>query len=324
MHCETYFHKSEFRLESGKTIPELAIAYCTYGTLNAAKDNVIYVCHAITANADVADWWPNMVGDGLIFDTQKYFIVCANVLGSCYGTSGPNSINATTNQPFGKDFPMLTIRDIVKAHRLLVEHLQLQSIHLLCGGSLGGQQALEWAIEDAVCIKNLFVIATNAKHSAWGIAFNETQRMAIESGSIETARAIAMLSYRNYGMYESTQTDTEEKLDAFRASSYQRYQGQKLKNRFNADSYYLLSKAMDSHNVGRNRVSVKNALSIIKAKTLIIGITSDLLFPVSEQKQIADEISNAVYEEIDSPYGHDGFLIETEKISALLRKHLEL
>jgi len=133
-----------------------------------------------------------------------------------------------------------------------------------------------------------------------------------------------MLSYRNYGMYESTQTDIEEKIDDFRASSYQRYQGQKLKNRFNADSYYLLSKAMDSHNVGRSRGSVEAALSRIKAKTLVIGITSDLLFPVSEQKLIATGISNAVYEEIDSPYGHDGFLIETEIISALLRKHLEL
>ena len=319
-----FIHKSEFQLESGRTLPELEIAYCTYGKLNEAKDNVIYVCHAITANADVADWWPNMVGDGFIFDTKKYFIVCANVLGSCYGTSGPNSMNPTTHQPFGKDFPMLTIRDIVKAHRLLAQHLQLQSIHLLCGGSLGGQQSIEWAIEDAAVIKNLFVIASNARHSAWGIAFNEAQRMALQSGSIETARAIAMLSYRNYGMYESTQTDIEEKIDDFRASSYQRYQGQKLKNRFNADSYYLLSKAMDSHNVGRSRGSVEAALSRIKAKTLVIGITSDLLFPVSEQKLIADGISNAVYEEIDSPYGHDGFLIETEIISALLRKHLEL
>jgi homoserine O-acetyltransferase len=181
---------------------------------------------------------------------------------------------------------------------------------------------MEWAIEDAAFIKNLFVIATNAKHSAWGIAFNEAQRMAIESGSIETARAIAMLSYRNYVMYESTQTDAEEKLDNFRASSYQRYQGQKLKNRFNADSYYLLSKAMDSHNVGRNRGSVKEAFARVEAKTLVIGITSDLLFPVKEQQLIAESIPNAVYEEIDSPYGHDGFLIETETISALLRRHL--
>jgi len=324
MNSLKYLHKSEFQLELGKVLPELEIAYCTYGTLNEAKDNVIYVCHAITANADVADWWPKMVGDNFIFDTKKYFVVCANVLGSCYGTSGPSAINAASNQPYSKDFPLLTIRDIVKAHRLLAQHLQLKSIHLLCGGSLGGQQSIEWAVEDAAFIKNLFVIATNARHSAWGIAFNEAQRMAIESGSVETARAIAMLSYRNYGMYESTQTDSEEKVDDFRASSYQRYQGEKLKKRFNPDSYFLLSKAMDSHNVGRNRGSVKLALQRVSANTLVVGITSDLLFPVKEQQLIAEGISNAVYEEIDSPYGHDGFLIETEKISALLRKHIAL
>jgi len=324
MNSLKYLHKSEFQLELGKVLPELEIAYCTYGTLNEAKDNVIYVCHAITANAEVADWWPKMVGDNFIFDTKKYLVVCANVLGSCYGTSGPSAINAASNQPHGKDFPLLTIRDIVKAHRLLAQHLQLKSIHLLCGGSLGGQQSIEWAVEDAAFIKNLFVIATNARHSAWGIAFNEAQRMAIESGSVETARAIAMLSYRNYGMYESTQTDSEEKVDDFRASSYQRYQGEKLKKRFNPDSYFLLSKAMDSHNVGRNRGSVKLALQRVSANTLVVGITSDLLFPVKEQQLIAEGISNAVYEEIDSPYGHDGFLIETEKISALLRKHIAL
>ncbi len=324
MNSLKYLHKSEFQLELGKVLPELEIAYCTYGTLNEAKDNVIYVCHAITANAEVADWWPKMVGDNFIFDTKKYFVVCANVLGSCYGTSGPSAINAASNQPYGKDFPLLTIRDIVKAHRLLAQHLQLKSIHLLCGGSLGGQQSIEWAVEDAAFIKNLFVIATNARHSAWGIAFNEAQRMAIESGSVETARAIAMLSYRNYGMYESSQTDSEEKVDDFRASSYQRYQGEKLKKRFNPDSYFLLSKAMDSHNVGRNRGSVKLALQRVSANTLVVGITSDLLFPVKEQQLIAEGISNAVYEEIDSPYGHDGFLIETEKISALLRKHIAL
>jgi len=324
MNSLKYLHKSEFQLELGKVLPELEIAYCTYGTLNEAKDNVIYVCHAITANAEVADWWPKMVGDNFIFDTKKYFVVCANVLGSCYGTSGPSAINAESNQPYGKDFPLLTIRDIVKAHRLLAQHLQLKSIHLLCGGSLGGQQSIEWAVEDAAFIKNLFVIATNARHSAWGIAFNEAQRMAIESGSVETARAIAMLSYRNYGMYESSQTDSEEKVDDFRASSYQRYQGEKLKKRFNPDSYFLLSKAMDSHNVGRNRGSVKLALQRVSANTLVVGITSDLLFPVKEQQLIAEGISNAVYEEIDSPYGHDGFLIETEKISALLRKHIAL
>jgi len=317
-------YNKRFGLESGKSLPQVEIAYCTYGKLNESKDNVIYVCHALTANADVADWWPKTVGDGLIFDTQKYFVVCANILGSCYGTTGPSSINPKNNSPYRKDFPLLTIRDIVNAHRLLTEHLQLKSIYLLCGGSLGGQQAMEWAIADSAFIKNLFLIATNPRHSAWGIAFNEAQRMAIESGSLETARAIAMLSYRNYTMYESAQTDAEEKIDNFRAASYQRYQGEKLTKRFNTDSYYLLSKAMDSHNVGRGRLSMQEAFRQITANTLVIGISSDMLFPVKEQKFIAENIAGAVFEEIDSPYGHDGFLIETEKISELLRKQLKI
>ena len=192
------------------------------------------------------------------------------------------------------------------------------------GGSLGGQQALEWAIQEPQYIENLLLVTTNARHSAWGIAFNEAQRMALEGGKngIETARAIAMLSYRNYHVYESTQTDDHEKIDNFKASSYQRYQGMKLKKRFDANSYWTLSKAMDSHNVARGRKSAKKALAEIKANTLVIGITSDLLYPIQEQQYLASHISNAKLEKIKSEYGHDGFLtetLETEKISKLIR-----
>lgn len=319
-----FTYPQRFELESGQALTELELAYCTYGTLNQQRNNVIYVCHALTANAEVADWWPGMVGPGLIFDTDKYFVVCANMPGSCYGSSGPLSINPATGTNYGKDFPQVTIRDMVKAHQLLARHLQLTGIQLLCGGSTGGQQALEWAIMEPALIKNLFVIATNARHSAWGIAFNETQRMAIESGSLETARAIAMLSYRTHTMYETTQTDSDERTADFRAASYQRYQGEKLKKRFNTDSYFILSRAMDSHNVGRGRTSVANTLKTVTAKTLAVAITSDILFPPKEQKQIADQIPGAIYAEIDSPYGHDGFLIETEQITELLRKHLAI
>lgn len=313
-----------FELESGVSLPQVEIAYCTYGTLNTEHNNVIYVCHALTANADVADWWPGMVGPGLIFDTDKYFVVCANAPGSCYGSSGPLSTNPATGQPYGRSFPQVTIRDMVKAHQILAQHLQLKSIQLLCGGSTGGQQVLEWAIEQPDFIRQLFVIATNARHSAWGIAFNETQRMAIESGSLETARAIAMLSYRTHTMYETTQTDIDERVGDYKAASYQRYQGEKLKKRFNADSYFILSKAMDSHNVGRGRGGVEAALKKIKAQTLSVAITSDILFPPKEQKQIADIVTGGIYAEIDSPYGHDGFLIETKQITQLLKKHLEI
>jgi homoserine O-acetyltransferase/O-succinyltransferase len=326
MFSAQYKHNQAFPLECGKSLPSIDIAYSTYGTLNEAKDNVIYVCHALTANADVAGWWPGMVGEDSVLNPKKYFIVCANLLGSCYGTTGPASINPETNEKYGTSFPLLTVRDLVRAHQLLAEHLQLKSIHLLCGGSLGGQQAMEWAIMQPSFIKNLFVMATNPRHSAWGIAFNEAQRMALEAGEkgLEAARAIAMLSYRNYTMYENTQTDIHEKLEDFRAASYQRYQGMKLRNRFDAASYYTLSKTMDSHHVGRGRNSMHEALAQITARTLVVGISSDILFPVKEQEFIAESIPGALLEIIPSDYGHDGFLIEVKAISSLLKTHLSI
>jgi homoserine O-acetyltransferase len=322
----TFIYDKAFDLESGNILPSLNIAYSHYGKLNSSHDNVIYVCHALTANADVADWWPDMVGPGLAFDTDRYYVVCANILGSCYGSTGPASLDPVTNKPYGKDFPLITIRDIVKAHRLLAEYLEIKRIHLLAGGSMGGQQAMEWAITERWYIKNLFLIATNPRHSAWGIAFNEAQRMALEAGSggLEAARAIAMLSYRNYDMYQSAQTDEEEKIDGFKAASYQRYQGAKLKNRFDRHSYYTLSKAMDTHHVGRGRASMQQALAAIQAQTLVIGISSDILFPNAEQCFLAAHIKDAIYHAIDSPYGHDGFLIETKQITDLLRKELSI
>jgi len=326
MPASEFIYEKPFPLESGRSLPRFSLVYSHFGQLNEQKDNVIFVCHALTANSDVADWWPDMVGPGLAFDTDKYFVVCANILGSCYGSTGPASINPETGTPYGKDFPLVTIRDIVRAHQLLGRHLGIKSIHLLAGGSMGGQQAMEWAIMGPQYIKNLFLIATNPRHSAWGIAFNEAQRMALEAGAggLEAARAIAMLSYRNYDMFHSAQTDEEEKIDDFRAASYQRYQGWKLKNRFDEHSYYILSKAMDTHHTGRGRGSMQQALSVVEARTLVIGISSDILFPNHEQQFIAEHIPDAVYHAIDSPYGHDGFLIETKQIANLLSKEFSL
>lgn len=315
----------------------MTLAYMTYGECSPAKNNVIWVCHALTANADVEDWWPGMVGTGRIFDPSKFFIVCVNMPGSCYGSTGPKDINPDTGMPYGPDFPMLTIRDMINAFIELRQHLGIKEILLGAGGSMGGQQLLEWAIMEPDVFKQLCILATNAFHSPWGIAFNETQRMALRADKswgenhdqagekgLEAARAVAMLSYRNYETFQRTQSEqTEELIDDFRASSYQRYQGQKLRKRFNAYAYYTLTKAMDSHQIGRSRGGAAKALRKIRAKTVIIAIHSDVLFPVVEQVFLAEHIPNAKLEVIDSPYGHDGFLVEFEKISMAIQTFLD-
>jgi homoserine O-acetyltransferase len=330
-------HIFEFRqplqLESGATLRNWQIAFHTFGRLNKTLDNVIWVCHALTANSDVYDWWPGMVGPGCLMDTDKYFIICANIPGSCYGTTGPLSIDSETNEPYLNKFPLITVRDIVQVLKELRKFLGIRKIHLGIGGSLGGQQILEWAIEEPELFRYIAPVATNARASAWGIAFNEAQRMALladetfsegraDGGSkgIRAARAIALLSYRNRNTYQNTQTDPDEdKLENFKASSYQQYQGQKLDRRFNAFSYLVVSKTLDSHNVGRNRGGLEQALSRIKAKTIAVGISSDQLFPPEEQKLIADLVPGATYFEIDSFYGHDGFLIEVEALTNILK-----
>lgn len=302
--------------------------------LNSDRSNVVWICHALTGNADPGDWWSGMVGAGKYFDPARDFIVCANVLGSCYGSTGPLSINSVTGKPFYHDFPMITVRDMVSALDLLRQELGIEKIHTCIGGSVGGEQALEWAISQPNLIENLVLIAVSAVASPWCIAFNEAQRMAIladptwfeqrdDAGisGMKAARAMAMISYRNYDTYGFTQAlDNNEQLDDYKAAGYQRYQGEKLADRFNAFTYWVLSKVMDSHNVGRNRGSILNALGQVKARTLVVGIRSDLLFPPGEQQFLARHIPAAVYEEIDSLYGHDGFLIEFRPLTSILRK----
>lgn len=333
MSHKIFKYNKAFTLESGQVLPSLEIAYHTYGKLNAKKDNAIWVCHALTANSNVFEWWPGLFGEKDLYNPDEYFIVCANNLGSCYGSTGPLSVNEYTRQPWFSYFPDVTIRDMVKAHDLLREVLGLEKIHTVIGGSQGAQQVLEWNVQQPQLFENMIVVATNAKHSPWGIAFNESQRLAIkadrtyysnkEDGGIKglaAARSIALLSYRNQHTYNETQKEKhDEKLNDYNASGYQRYQGEKLVKRFNAYSYVTLVNAMDSHNLGRGRVSAEHALKQITAKSLIVSVGSDLLFTPAEQKFIADHIPGSSYEIIDSFYGHDGFLIETEKLSVLIR-----
>ncbi|HEY8733216.1 MAG TPA: homoserine O-acetyltransferase [Puia sp.] len=330
------FHRYQsFPLETGQVLPDIRIAYHTYGNLNAGGDNVIWVCHALTANSDVIRWWPGMVGDHRYVDPEKYFIVCANIIGSCYGSSGPLTENPETGKAYYSSFPAITIRDMVKAHILLRKFLGIKRIHLLMGGSMGGYQALEWAIMEPSLIRDLFLIATSAAESAWGIAVHTSQRLSIEADStwmdrnseagakgLRAARGIGILTYRNYAIMKEKQSDPEiNKLDNFRASSYISYQGNKLSRRFNAYSYWLLTKAMDSHNIARNRGGdLKKVLAGISQRTLIVGITSDILCPLTEQEFLAKHIPDSTLVSIDSLYGHDGFMVETERIGTCLKE----
>jgi homoserine O-acetyltransferase/O-succinyltransferase len=332
-HDHTFHYNHRFSLETGATLPGFQLKYTTLGRLNHDRSNVVWVCHALTGSSDFTDWWSDLFRVGSSFDPNEYFIICANILGGCYGSTGPLSINPETGKTYYHSFPIVTNRDIVGAFDLLRKELKLDKVHTLLGGSLGGQQVLEWAIQQPEVFEHIIPIACNAYHSPWGIGFNEAQRMAIEadptwkesdlragSEGLKAARAIGMLSYRHYETFAHTQPEkTSDKTDDFRASTYLRYQGQKLVNRFNAFTYWRLSKMMDSHNVARDRVSVKDALATIQAKTLVLGIDSDILFPISEQKLLAESIPDAQYNEITSLYGHDGFLVEFDQLDTILK-----
>jgi len=319
-------------LESGYVLPKYHLAYSTYGKLNEAKDNVVWVFHALTANSEPLEWWPGLVGKGKLFDPEKHFIVCVNMPGSCYGSIGPLDKNPDSGQTYFHDFPFFTPRDMVRSYQPLKDFLGIEKIKIGIGGSMGGQQLLEWAIEEPDLFEYIFPIGTNAQHSPWGIALNAAQRMSIEADKtwkeknanagmegMKAARSIALISYRNYETYHATQKEDHlELIENFKSESYQKYQGEKLGKRFNAFSYYFLSKGMDSHNVGRGRGSVENALQKINSKALAIGIATDILFPVNEQKLIAENIPNGEFVEINSLYGHDGFLLEYEQLRKII------
>ena len=328
-----YHHPEPFVLESGEVLPKLTIAYHTYGTPAADGSNAVWVCHALTANSDVADWWPHTVEKGAFLDPDRWFTVCANILGSHYGTTGPLSINPASGEPYYADFPKLTIRDMARAHALLATHLGLNCIHALVGSSVGGFQALEWIAEEPTRFDKLILIATDAKASPWTIAIDETQRMAIFADAtygrrspdagmagLAAARAIGLLTYRGSHGYNLTQQDPEGTLphSLHRACSYQRHQGEKLCRRYNAYSYVAILDAFDTHDIGRGRGGVAAALGRIEAETIVVGLSSDIIFTPAEMRTLASLIPGAVYREIDSEFGHDGFLVEHSLLNKIL------
>lgn len=331
-----YRHKSPFLLEEGGTIDRLEIVYHTYGTLNERRDNVVWVCHALTANSDVADWWPHTVEAGAFLDPERWFVVCANIIGSCYGTTGPLSVNPATGTPYYNDFPDFTIRDMARAHALLADAIGIGRIHALIGSSVGGFQALEWIAGEPDRFDRLVLIATAAKASPWSIAIDETQRMAIfadptygeprpDAGAagLAAARAIGLLTYRGPEGYNLTQQDVADSDCAavvrnHRACSYQRYQGEKLVRRYNVYSYVRILDSFDTHDIGRGRGGVEAVLSRIKARTAVVGISTDIIFTPSEMRRLAASIPGAAYHEIRSGFGHDGFLVEHDQLNAIL------
>ncbi len=350
-----------FRMESGAVLPSIEIAYTTLGRLNGAGTNAVLVCHALTGNAHAVDarlpdgetipgWFKGVIGPSLGLDTDRYFVIASNVLGSCYGTTGPASINPATGSAYRMTFPQMTVRDMVRAQKLLIDHLGVRKLTTVIGGSMGGMQALEWAVTYPEVTESAVPIGTASAHSAWCIGISETQRLAImndpawQGGNysaqpergLAIARSIAMITYRSQPSFEDrfgrkgiAAGDGHERVRVYRdvpmsfaVEGYLRYQGQKLADRFDANSYLYLTRAMDLHDVSAGRGSMCDVLGRVSARVLSIGISSDVLYPPAEQRAIASAIPGAVYAELDSPHGHDAFLIEFETMNRLLRDFL--
>ena len=344
MNVQFYRHPEPFELESGEVLPELVIAYHTFGGRNAdgekgRDNNIIWVCHALTANSDVADWWPGTVEEGRFLDPSKYFTVCANILGSPYGTTGPMSINPATGERWYGDFPFVTMRDMARANLLLADHLGISRVRAAVGGSIGGFQALEMELLRPGFAEKLVVAVCSAKTTPWNIALNESHRMAIAADSswgerrqdaaqkgLAAARSIALLSYRGSLAYNATQQDPDDTLrrGGHRAATYQQYQGEKFIRRFDAYSYWTITEAFDSHDVGRDRGGVEAALARIACPVMVVGITSDIIIPPVEQEALARALQYGEMRLIESDFGHDGFLVENEKLNAIIKPFIDL
>ncbi len=339
----------EFVTELGNVISDVEIAYETYGVINTLGTNVIWLCHALTGDAHAADtndqpgWWGALIGAGRAIDTERYFVVSANVLGGCAGTTGPSSLKLGSTEVYGAAFPEITIRDMVSVQKALADHLQVNQIQAVIGGSMGGMQALEWAIMYPNMIQNTVVIAADPEFSPMGIAYNDVMRQAIvadpqyhegdywklgvfpEQG-LRVARMLGMITYRTAALFQERFARQKENGE-FQVNRYLRYQGDKLVKRFDAQSYLTLLQAMDTHDIGRDRGGLEAAFSLIRARLVWVGIDDDLLYPANYLQQAVAVAKacgvNARYEHIHSPFGHDAFLIEWEQLQQLIIGVLE-
>lgn len=324
-------------LESGERLAEWQLAYRTWGELNSTGDNVVMVCHALTGSADADEWWSGLFGQGRALDPSQDFVVCSNVIGGCYGSTGPRSAKPGDERSYGAQFPRVSIRDMVAAQRHLVDHLGVKRLKLVLGPSLGGMQVLEWASLYPEVVEAIAPVGVSARHSAWCIGTSEAQRQAIfrdpkwlggnyeadkpPADGFAVARMMAMLSYRSWENFESRfarqqQPDTQE----FTIASYLRYQGDKIVQRFDPLSYVRLTEAMDTHDLARGRGEEQQALARLRMPALVVAVTSDVLYPPQEQEYLAAALPNAQLRYLESPAGHDGFLIDTDELSDMIVK----
>ncbi len=338
-----YFDVSEpYTTESGGVLASLRIAYRTWGTLNARKDNVILVCQALTGSADADAWWEGMFSSGGAFDDSLDFIICTNVLGSCYGTTGPVSINPLTGRNYGPDFPLITIRDMVHVQRLLLAELGVDRIKLAVGASLGGMQVLEWGFLYPEVVQSLMPMGASGRHSSWCIGQSEAQRQAIYAdrdwnggwydGShppakgLAAARMMAMCTYRSFENFQSRfgrSVQDGKDGEMFKVESYLHHQGRKLVERFDANTYITLTKAMDMHDLSRGRGEYDEVLGTMQLPIEILSINSDILYPKEEQEELARLMPNSTILYLDEPYGHDAFLIDVATVSGMVRNFLD-
>jgi homoserine O-acetyltransferase len=336
MMAAEYLHLPNFRFENGAEFFDVPIAYKTWGKLSAKRDNVILVCHALTGNTAVDEWWPDLLGPGRALDTDQYFVVCANVIASPYGSLSPLSQNRASGKTYGANFPVATLRDTVALHKRLLEALEIRQVAFAIGGSMGGMQALEWAFHRDF-VRALVPIAVGGRHSAWCIAWGEAQREAIRADpawldgryaesegpvrGLAVARMIAMISYRSHQSFSQRfgrESSAAEDPSQFSMESYIRYQGQKLVDRFDANCYMCLTESMDSHDIARGRGDYQDVLQSITQPALVVGIDSDLLYPLAEQREIADGMPNAELAVIEASHGHDSFLIELDALNRVV------
>lgn len=332
-----------FTLDSGRVLEKVEVCYMTWGQPSAKRDNIIVVCHALTGNANLESWWGQLLGPCKPLDTTKYCVFCSNVLGGCYGTTGPKSINPATGKRYAGDFPKVTIRDMVRLQAAVLVQLGVTEVACVVGGSMGGMQALEWAVEvRKPSVRSFVSLCSSARHHPWQIGISECQRQAIYSDpgwqegnydpatppakGVAVARMMAMVTYRTHPAYVTKfgrSLVSTHQQSVFDVENYLYQQGQKFLERgFDPMTYIRLTQAMDSHDIERGRGAYHKVLQSIAMPSLVISISSDVLYPVSDQEEMADHLPNSQHHIIQSNEGHDGFLLESTKVGMLLKGFL--